>query len=182
MTHDVQPSNPDFGLNPGELRLDSVGPEWALRFLAERDRISAALGPAALDIQHVGSTAIPGILAKPILDIAVAIQAFESGHTLVPLLVAIGYQYRGENGIPRRHYFVRGTPKRTHHLHVFEQHSLAWEQHLRFRDRLLESPAAAARYSELKLAIVADSDGNRDLYQNLKSSFIAATQRSAAHA
>jgi len=175
MTHNVQLSNPGFGLNPGELRLDPVGPEWALRFSVERDRISAALGSAALEIQHVGSTAIPGILAKPILDIAVAIRAFESGHALVPLLEAIGYQYRGEYGIPRRHYFVRGTPRRTHHLHVLEQHGAAWEQHLRFRNRLLESPETASRYSELKLAILEDSNGDRELYQNLKSSFIVAT-------
>ena len=94
---------PDFGLNPGELRLVAVGPEWASRFSAERDRLSTALGPVVLDIQHVGSTAVPGILAKPILDIAVAIQSFENGYPLVPLLVALGYEYRGEYGIARRH-------------------------------------------------------------------------------
>lgn len=162
-----------FGLNPGELRLIVVGPEWALRFSAESDRIATALGPAAIDIQHIGSTAIPGILAKPILDIALAIQTFEDGFPLVPLLVALGYEYRGENGIPRRHYFVQGSPRRTHHLHVFEQHGDDWAHHLRFRNTLLASPSTAARYSELKGAIAAQSGGQRDLYQSLKSSFIA---------
>jgi len=170
--HD-QTSTSDYGLYPGELRLVAVGPEWALRFAAERDRLYAALGTAALDIQHVGSTAIPGILAKPILDIAVAIHNFESGSLLVPSLVALGYQYRGENGIPRRHYFVRGTPCRTHHLHVFEQRGPEWERHLRFRDRLLASPATAAQYSELKRTLAAESPESRDRYQSLKSSFIA---------
>ncbi len=170
------PRTPDFGLNPGELRLVTVGPEWALRFSAERDRLFAALASAAVDIQHVGSTAIPGILAKPILDIAVAVRTFEDGYPLVPLLVAIGYEYRGENGIPRRHYFVHGSPRRTHHLHMLEQHSTEWERHIRFRDRLLESPAMAAQYSELKLASVSTSSGSRDRYQALKSSFIAEVQ------
>lgn len=170
----IESQEHDFGLDPGELRLEPVGPQWALRFSEERDRISAALGPAALDIQHVGSTAVPGILAKPILDIAVAIQAFESGYVLVHLLEAIGYQYRGENGIPRRHYFVRGAPRRTHHLHVLEQSGAAWGQHIRFRDRLLKSADTASRYSELKLAILEDSSGDREVYQNRKSSFILA--------
>lgn len=162
----------DFGLESGELRLVRVGPDWARRFAEERSRISGALGPAALDIQHVGSTAVLGIAAKPILDIAVAIQDFESGFALVPLLVSLGYQYRGENGIPRRHYFTRGNPVRTHHLHALEQDSPQWERHLRFRDRLLASPALAAQYSDLKLALASTCDGDRKQYQNLKSAFI----------
>jgi len=171
--HEVQPHTRDFGLNPGELRLVPVGPEWGLRFSAERDRLSTALGTAAIDIQHVGSTAVPGILAKPILDIAVAIQSFGNGHPLVPLLVALGYEYRGEYGIARRHYFVHGAPRRTHHLHMLEQHSADWERHIRFRDLLLSSPAMASEYSQLKLTNVSESSGNRDLYQSLKSSFIS---------
>jgi GrpB-like predicted nucleotidyltransferase (UPF0157 family) len=163
----------EFGLNPGELRLAAVGPVWAMRFAAERDRIAAALGPDAIDIQHVGSTAIQGILAKPILDIAVAVRTFEEGFRLVPLVVALGYEYRGENGIPRRHYFVQGSPRRTHHLHVFEQRSDDWACHLGFRDALLSSPSTAVRYSELKGALALQSGGDRDLYQTLKSSFIA---------
>lgn len=171
--HEVNHQGRDFGLHPGELRLVPVGPEWRQRFSAERDRLSDALGTAAIDIQHVGSTAVPGILAKPILDIAVALHSFENGHQLVPLLVALGYDYRGEYGIPRRHYFVCGAPRRTHHLHMLEQTSADWERHIRFRDLLLSSPAMASKYSELKRVNVSESSGNRDLYQALKSSFIS---------
>lgn len=162
----------DFGLISGELSLVTVGPEWAQRFASERERISAALGAAALEIHHVGSTAIPGILAKPILDIAVAVQSFEMGIPLVPLLVHLGYEYRGENGIARRHYFVQGVPRRTHHLHVLEAGSAQLSRHLGFRDLLLRSQATAARYSEFKRAIAEGAGGRRDLYQNLKFSFI----------
>ena len=162
----------DFGLSTGELHLVKVGPEWAQRFSGERDRISAALGEGALDIQHVGSTAVPEMLAKPILDIAVAIASFEEGDALVPLLEALGYHYRGEYGIARRHYFFQGDPQRTHHLHMLEQRGAAWAGHVRFRDRLLASPALAARYSDLKMASIAESSGSRDRYQALKASFI----------
>jgi GrpB-like predicted nucleotidyltransferase (UPF0157 family) len=178
MKKHVQSSTSDFGLKSGELHLVTVGPEWALRFAAERDLLSLALGPHALDIQHIGSTAIPGILAKPILDLAIAIHSFEGGSALVPLVLALGYEYRGENGMPRRHYFVRGTPRRTHHLHVFEHDSHEWARHLLFRDRLLASPAPAAQYSELKRTLVAQNPENRVLYQSLKSSFIDEVQNS----
>jgi len=126
-------TNPDFGLISGGLRLVVVGPEWASRFITERDQLSAALGAAAIDIQHIGSTAVAGILAKPILDIAAAIETFDGGHSLVPHIIMLGYDYRGECGIPRRHYFVRGEPLRTHHLHVLEHRSAQWAAHLRFR-------------------------------------------------
>jgi GrpB-like predicted nucleotidyltransferase (UPF0157 family) len=174
MIDSLDPDSARFGLSPGELRLEMVGPEWAARFEAERLRIAEALGPAALDIQHIGSTAVPGITAKPILDVAVAIRDFESGHALVSAIVALGYTYRGENGIPRRHFFMR---EGTHHLHVVERDGSDWQRHLRFRDRLLASPASAARYSQLKLAAARQAEGDRDRYQNLKSSFIEEFQR-----
>ena len=119
---------------PAEFHLVVVGAEWAARFAEERSRIVEALASSALDIQHIGSTAIPGITAKPVLDIAVAIRDFESGHALVPMLVALGYDYYlGENGIPRRHYFERGD---LHHLHIFEQGSFDWRRHLHGAMRL----------------------------------------------
>jgi GrpB-like predicted nucleotidyltransferase (UPF0157 family) len=159
---------------PAEIRLVVVGAEWAARFAEERSRIAEALADSALDIQHIGSTAVPGITAKPVLDIAVAIRDFESGHALVPALVALGYIYRGENGIPRRHYFERGD---VYHLHVFDQGSLDWRRHLSLRDRLLGSPELAARYSLVKLGAARESGGDRELYQDLKASFIEEVQR-----
>ncbi len=166
----------DFGLRSGELRLVPVGPEWSMRFSSESRRLSAALGAAALDIQHIGSTAVPGICAKPILDIAIAIRSYESGHALVPRFEPLGYRYRGENGIPRRHYFVLGAPRRTHHVHVLEHDSDEWRRHLAFRDRLLGSPADAARYSAFKSRCLADARGSREEYQRLKTPFFEAMQ------
>lgn len=168
----------EFGLISSVLQLVVVGREWASRFATERDQLWAALGTAVIDIQHIGSTAVAGILAKPVLDIAVAIESFEGGHSLVPNIVALGYDYRGEYGIPRRHYFVRGTPLRTHHLHVLEHGSAHWAAHLRFRDRLVQSPELAAQYSDLKLAAANECRGDRNLYQRLKSSSIDEIQGS----
>lgn len=172
----MSPEVSDFGLCSGELRLVPAGPEWAARFSSESGRLSAALGAAALDIQHVGSTAVPGILAKPILDIAIAIRSYEDGHALVTRLQALAYEYRGENGIPRRHYFVLGAPRRTHHVHVLEHGSAEWRRHLAFRDWLLASPEGAARYSELKERCRVRALGRREEYQRLKTPFIEAVE------
>jgi GrpB-like predicted nucleotidyltransferase (UPF0157 family) len=174
MSHPQFQRAAEFGLSPGELRFVRVGPEWKTRFADERSRIAKVLGLVALDIQHIGSTAVPGLTAKPVLDIAVAIRDFESGHDAVPLLVAIGYAYRGENGIPRRHFFVRDG---THHIHLFENESSDWQRHLRFRDRLIASPELTARYSQLKLTAAEQAKGDREFYQALKSSFIEEFQK-----
>lgn len=159
----------------GTLRLVVVGKEWAARFTQERLRIAKALGDSVLDIEHIGSTAVPGITAKPIVDIAVAIRDFEAGHALVPLLVTLGYTYGGENGIPRRHYFERDD---AYHLHVLEHGGLDWRRHRHFRDRLLASSELARRYSQTKLDAVREADGDRERYQSLKSPFIEEVQNS----
>lgn len=163
----------DAGLLPGEVRLVPVDARWAERFAQAREALAQAFGPAALDIQHVGSTAVPGLWAKPVLDIAVAIASFDAGHAHVAAVERLGYLYRGEHGIARRHYFVRGTPRRTHHLHVLERDSSDWQRHLAFRDRLRAFPALAARYAALKHASVAAAEGDRARYQALKRDFIA---------
>lgn len=164
-----------FGLAPGELRFVTVGPEWAKRFEREHRRIAETIGASALDIQHVGSTSVPGIIAKPVLDIAMAIQDFESGYAQVQPIVTLGYTYRGENGIPRRHYFELGWAV---HLHVFEHGGAEWKRHLRFRDRLRASPELATRYSEVKRAAAKEAEGSISRYQELKSPFIRESQRS----
>jgi GrpB-like predicted nucleotidyltransferase (UPF0157 family) len=156
------------------LHLVVVGNEWVIRFRKERSRIAEALGDGALDIQHVGSTAVPGILAKPILDIAVAIRDFEFGRALVPSLVRLGYSYRGENGIPQRHYFERED---SYHLHLFERESLDWHRHLLFRDRLRASPELADRYSQIKREAAREGNGDIERYQELKAPFIEDVQR-----
>lgn len=159
-----------FGLTPVELRFVVVGSEWNDRFLKEHLRIAKLLRSAAVDVQHIGSTAIPGIIAKPILDIAVAIRNFESNQDLKTPLGTIGYVHDGDFG--ERIFYTLGGERVTHHLHLFKSGSWEWDRHLRFRDRLLASPELAAHYSKLKLDVAKQSDGNRDRYQNLKSSFI----------
>lgn len=112
-----------LGLERGVVRLVPYDPCWSLLFEEEKQRIQAVIGSWILDIQHVGSTFIPGCPAKPILDIAIAVANFEQAFICIPPLEQLGYSYQGEYGIPRRHYFVRRNPHSTHHIHMLEDHS-----------------------------------------------------------
>ncbi|MCS7040039.1 MAG: GrpB family protein [Caldilineales bacterium] len=162
-----------LGLEANRVRLAHYDPRWAVAFAAEAARLREALGPYALAIEHIGSTAIPGIPAKPILDIGVAVQRFEEAAACVPLLERLGYEYLGENGIPRRHFLRRGHPT-THHLHITEIGSRQWEEHLLFRDYLRSHPDEAQRYAALKRELAQRHPNDRDAYLEGKAAFITA--------
>ncbi|HEY0072065.1 MAG TPA: GrpB family protein, partial [Chloroflexia bacterium] len=84
-------------------------PDWPAYFEEERGPLAAAFGPYALDIQHVGSTSVPGLAAKPVIDIAVATEDYPLPDEVISRVVALGFEHMGEYGIPRRHYFRRGS-------------------------------------------------------------------------
>ena len=165
-----------IGLERGAVRLEPHHAAWAERYQEERARLAAALGPRVLDIQHVGSTAIPGLLAKPILDLAIAVTSFEAAAACIAPLEALGYLYRGENGIPRRHYFVLRAPDGETtlvHVHMLEIGSAEWEKHLLFRDYLRAHPEDARAYTALKQGLVEQFRDDRLAYTEGKAAFIA---------
>jgi GrpB-like predicted nucleotidyltransferase (UPF0157 family) len=166
-----------LGLPDGEFFLLDWSPEWARLFDQERARIATALGSMVLDIQHVGSTAIPGLCAKPVIDIAIGIENFEKAFETVGPLEAIGYTFRGEFGLPRRHYFIKGSP-RTHQVHMWEIASADWKRHIAFRDYLRANNIARDRYAVMKLE-VSRTAKTRLEYQDAKDPLIQELQREA---
>ena len=164
-------SQPPLGLNRGELRLSPYRDEWPVLFESEKKIIASAIGDHVRDIQHVGSTSIPGMPAKPILDLGIAVDEFESARTCIEPLTDIGYSFRGEHGIPRRHYFTRGDPT-THHIHMVEESSDEWTKLIRFRDRLRADPNTAEGYCMLKTGLCERLSGDRKAYQAAKAAFI----------
>ena len=160
-----------LGLEPGKLALARAHDAWAEAYEQERARIVAALGEYLLDIQHVGSTSIPNVPAKPILDILIGVRDFDEATACVEPMIAMGYIYRGENGIPRRHYFVKGDP-RTHHVHLVEIASNKWRETLRFRDLLRMNPDLAAEYASAKERLALLHPGNREAYQRGKDKVV----------
>ncbi|HSB66638.1 MAG TPA: GrpB family protein [Anaerolineales bacterium] len=160
-----------LGLEKGQVRLVPYAPEWKLYFEREKAALQEALGSRVLDIQHVGSTSIPGMIAKPIVDIAIAVVDFEEARECVPLVEELGYEYKGEFGIPRRHYFVKGDP-RLFHLHMSEMIGLEWQNTLLFRDYLRHHPAVAEEYALLKQQLAEKYPQDREAYLNGKTDFI----------
>ncbi len=152
------------------IELQEHRPEWADEFLRESGRVSSALGPRILQIEHIGSTAIPGLIAKPIIDLAARAAPEEDPLSFGSALGDIGYQQHRTG--PKTHgVYLRGTSeRRTHILHVFAD--AAWDtcnQRL-FRDKLLRDPSAREAYGRLKASLAHAQDGHE--YTAAKRSLI----------
>ncbi|MBN1890210.1 MAG: GrpB family protein [Thermoflexales bacterium] len=161
-----------IGLERDVVRLVSYHPGWPRLFEEEKARLQAAVGAYVLDIQPIGSTSIPGGVAKPIIDIGIAVESFEGAFVCVGPMERLGYEYGGENGIPRRHYFVKRVPDTTHHVHMFEESNPAWGNHILFRDYMRKHPAAVEEYTALKLALAERFPRDRGAYTDGKAAFI----------
>lgn len=149
-------------------------PRWRDSFEAEAKDIAAALGENLVAIHHIGSTAIPGIHAKPIVDLLVEVREVAELDARSPAMASLGYQAMGEYGIPGRRYFRKANQEgtRTHHVHAFAAGSGEVQRHLAFRDYLIAHPADAQAYGELKRKLAADHPRDIDGYMDGKEAFI----------
>jgi putative glutamine amidotransferase len=156
-----------------EYGLVEYDPAWPSMFEDEAARIRAALGDVAVGIEHVGSTAVPGLAAKPVIDIQVSVDAMVPRERFVAPLVALGYEFVTDPTDTEHEYFKKETNGvRTHQIHVCPAGS-EWERrHLAFRDHLRASPNDAARYSELKRRLAAEHPRDIMTYIDGKTPFI----------
>jgi GrpB-like predicted nucleotidyltransferase (UPF0157 family) len=156
-------------------------PHWPQLFAEEQALIRQTVGDLLLRIEHVGSTAVPGLGAKPIIDIAATAHNLVEVVAQAELFQTIGYLYMPEYEafIPERRYFRKGFPARTHHLHVVAPDSAFWKRHLAFRDYLRAHPEIARDYYELKLKLAAQYGADRDGYTNAKTEFIRSIEAKA---
>lgn len=156
----------------------SYNAAWPSLANNEISAIKAALpADCVLDIQHVGSTAIPGITAKPIIDIQLAVPSLAAMKIIaVPALQKLGYEYWSENPDPGRMFFVKGMPPygsaRTHHVHIVELSSPHWQDKIDFRDYLIAHPQMAEQYSALKLQLTELYRHDREQYAKAKTEFV----------
>jgi GrpB-like predicted nucleotidyltransferase (UPF0157 family) len=160
-----------IGLHRGTVHLEPHDEEWHRLFENERERLLASIRDHSLPVQHIGSTSICGIAAKPILDIMIATKEFEPVLPFVADLEAVGYEFKGENGVPDRHFFGKGIP-RTVHLNVVPFNGTFWLSHLAFRDHLRQNPEAAREYEQLKIRLAAEHPTDRESYTNGKEEFV----------
>lgn len=152
----------------------SHNPTWKTAFLEEKKTILGVLRGSKVDVHHFGSTAIPGILAKPIIDTMGAVATLAAADQNAGGLEAIGYEALGAYGIEGRRYFrkVNAAGRRTHHPHIFERGALHIERRLAFRDYLVAHRDVAAAYSELKERLANSEYASWDRYITGKDPFI----------
>lgn len=156
------------------LRLAPYDPAWPARFQAEAARLRAALGGIVSAIEHVGSTAVPGLAGKPVLDVGIAVPSEDAADACIAPLQELGYEYRGPHGEdPRRRYYVRDVDGvRVVQIHLYVLPAVAWDEKLAFRDALRADPALAAAYAAEKQR-VADAVGwDKAAYSLAKGPFV----------
>jgi len=157
-------------------------PNWRQEFRQEAGRISAAAGSNAVAVHHVGSTAIPGIYAKPVIDLLLVIQDLAALDEKQLEMEALGYEARGEYGIAGRRFFRRDDKHgdRTHQVHAFEDGSPQIARHLAFRDYMIAHPETAQEYSDLKRELAAKHPEDIEAYMDGKDEFIQEVDKRAA--
>jgi GrpB-like predicted nucleotidyltransferase (UPF0157 family) len=125
-------------------------PLWERQYEVEAQLLQLVFGRALVDIHHIGSTSIPGIYAKPIIDMLPTVHDIGEVDTFNPILALLGYQAKGEFGLPGRRYLYRGDTRRTHQAHVYQWDNPEVTRHLAFRDYLRAHPTKALLYSDHK--------------------------------
>lgn len=167
------PANLSLGLKRGTVRVVPHDPSWAELFARECEILKRLAGEHFVAVEHIGSTSIPGIHAKPIVDMQLAIRSLRDIVGFRETLEALGYSYRENGSDEMRVLFVKGPEElRTHHLHITEHGSDAWHAALLFRDHLRERPQVAREYNRLKMDLAMRHAGDRELYSAHKKGFI----------
>lgn len=169
-----------IGLKRGTVKLVRRSPEWVRSFNREAAKIRRIFGEEALQLEHVGSTAIPGIPAKPIIDMALVVPSLKKAKRFVNRLKAIGYELKREDLRKERLFFAKGTEKkRTHYLHIGENGSGYVEDMILFRNYLRKHRSVARQYSELKAKLAERYSATRELYTAMKGKLVRDIVRKA---
>ena len=156
-------------------------PAWAEAFRLAEAELIGAFAPEPVVVHHIGSTSVPGLWSKPVIDILIEVAALAAAEQATPRLEALGYGAKGEYGIAGRRYFSRPASGRSLkvHLHAFAVGHEGIRRHLAFRDYLRAHPAIAGDYGELKRDLATRHADDRDRYQTEKAAFCQALESAA---
>ncbi len=154
-------------------------PSWPAAYEAEIERLRVVLGDVIVRAHHIGSTAVPGLAAKPVIDVLLEVRDLASLDARDEAMREIGYEPRGEFGIPGRRYYPKGGDRRTHHVHAFAVGDPHIAEHLTFRDYLRDRPDAAAAYARVKRDAAGKHRHDPEGYVRHKEAFVARTLNDA---
>jgi GrpB-like predicted nucleotidyltransferase (UPF0157 family) len=158
-----------------KVELHDYDPAWPARYAEERDRLNALLPGIFIEVQHIGSTAVPNLPAKPVIDILAGVESMSVAEAVAPLLCQSGYTTSAEfnESLVDRKWFMRWFDgHRTHHLHVVVHASSGWSARIRFRDALRADPELAHRYAKLKSELATKHAADREEYTEAKAEFV----------
>jgi GrpB-like predicted nucleotidyltransferase (UPF0157 family) len=167
-----------------EVEIVNYDPRWPKLFDEEAERLRATLDPSlVMGLEHFGSTAVPGLSAKPIIDILIAVRSLADAQvSFVEALRKLDYVYWADNPNQDRMFFVKGMPpfgsRRSHHVHVTETRGEMW-QRLAFRNYLRAHPEEAGIYEQLKRRLATEHQTDREAYTDAKSAYIESVMRKA---
>jgi len=161
----------EVNLSNRVLEVVDYDPNWKKTFETERALLTKAIGINAVKIEHIGSTSVIGLAAKPVIDILIEVTNLKELDTANENLKALGYKIKGENGISGRRYYQKGGNQRTHHIHAFQTNDLHLDRHRAFKEYLIAHPTIATEYAAIKKQAVSKS-GNINVYMVLKNDFI----------
>ena len=165
--------NAMIGLSRSDVQVVAYQPEWAESFRREAARLRSTLGTAIGRIEHVGSTSVPGMVAKPIVDMIAAVESLSLASSLIPALERLGYECRPNDPVPHRLFFALGPrTRRTHYLSLAEVVSSFCHEHIAFRAHLLADCRVAEEYASLKQRLAAHFAKDRASYTAAKGKFV----------
>jgi GrpB-like predicted nucleotidyltransferase (UPF0157 family) len=166
-----------------DVEIVAYDPAWETLFAVEAERLRAVLDVEHIvGIEHFGSTAVPGLAAKPIIDILIAVSSLALAKTtMIEPIKTLGYVYWADNPKADRMFFVKGMPpygeRRTHHVHLTEPSGEMWQRRLAFRDYLRTHPDEARRYEALKCDLAVRYPADLERYTDAKTEYVEAVHR-----
>jgi len=164
-----------------KIKLTEYNPAWARYFLDEREVLLNALAAYLPNIEHIGSTSICNMPAKPIIDIMIGLQEYPPSRPIIAAMENIVYNCYGECGVPGRMYFTKRTPTQDYNAHITLMDGGVWRNNILFRDHLTNDTEMAASYAAIKRKLVNSGADTLRKYSAGKSEFISAAIKSASH-
>lgn len=172
--------NRELIVMPQHIIVVNYDPEWPSKYVRERQRIAGILKDNCLAVYHIGSTSVPGLAAKPVIDIMAVVRSLEEADCAAEKFAEIGYEYLGEFGIEGRRYLRKGGDERTHQIHIFRADD--WNnigRHLAFRDFLRTHKKERDKYAKIKKDLAQKFPYDIDGYCDGKENFVRATEKRA---
>lgn len=149
--------------------------EWPANFVVLREELLSVFAPAEVRVEHIGSTSVPGLVAKPVIDMLLGAETLSAIESRIPSIEKLGYSYisKYERELPMRRYFVKsGNDSLRVHLHGVVHGSAIWNEQIGFRDALRAAPVLASQYADLKLRLADEFANDKSAYTDAKAPFI----------